>query len=137
MAKKKASKSVKNEITEFMDKLTETASAPQEMPKGFKLVSSGAGYHDFSKNPVFQGHFVSKFLAPKDIPANKTKKGDVIGFNFLEEGTGREAIISNSYAINKALEEDGFKTDTLWWIEFIEKAMVKGKPLNRFQIGKQ
>ncbi len=109
----------------------------KERPKGLTVVSSGAGYHDFTKNPVFEGHYTGKFLAPKDIPSNRTKKGDVIGFNFVEEGTGREVIISNSYSIQKALEEDAFGTTTLWWLEFMEKKIVKGKPFNSFYIAKQ
>jgi len=111
--------------------------ARKERPKGMKVVSSGATYHNFEKQPVFEGHFTSKFLAPKDIPSNRTKKGDVIGFNFVEDGTGKEVIISNSYSIQDALEKDGFNPGTLWWIEFIEKKIVKGKPFNSFYIAIQ
>jgi len=138
MASKKGSTKKNKAAESFFTELEEQQAVERKkMPDGMKVVSSGAGYHKFSDQPIFQGHYLSKFLAPKDIPANKTKKGDVIGFNFMEEGTGKEVIITNSYQVQKALEEDGFKTTTLWWIEFIEKTMVKGKPFNRFLIGKQ
>lgn len=116
--------------------IAKPAAKHRERPKGLEVVSSGASYHKFEEEPVFEGNFVSKFLAPKDIPSNRTKKGDVIGFNFIDLATGKESIVSNSYSIQKALEEDGFNVNTKWWIEFEGKTIVKGKPFNRFFIAK-
>lgn len=104
-------------------------------PKELKTVVSGAAYHDFEKEPVYQGHFVKLFKAPKDIPKNQKKKGDTIGFEFVDE-KGKISIISNSYSINKALEEDEFSTETMWWIEFMGKETAGGKPFNRFYVAK-
>lgn len=109
----------------------------RERPADLTVVSSGAGYHDFAKEPVFEGRFVGEFLAPKDIPANRTKAGDVIGFTMRNEVTGKEEIISNSYSIKKALEDDKFNTTTLWWFEFEGKIQVKGKPFNQFFVAKR
>ena len=120
----------------FEAPIEQQAGFKRERPKDLEVVSSGASYHDFIKEPIFEGNFVSKFLAPKDIPSNKTKKGDVIGFNMVDAITGKESIISNSYAIQKALEESGFSKDITWWIEFEGKFQVKGKPFNRFYIAK-
>jgi len=120
--------------------LEEAPRARRERPKDLETVTSGATYWKFDEEPVFEGHFVSKFLAPKDIPqagGKVTKAGDVIGYNFVDSNTGEFVIISNSHAIDKALEGDGFNKETIWWIEFIAKEVVKGKPFNRFYIAKR
>lgn len=132
----KAEQTTATESKDAFGDLIETAPRRRKRPKGMTEVSTGAGYHDFVKEPVYEGCFVSKFLAPKDIPSNRTKKGDCIGFNFADPDTGKISIISNSYSIQKALEEDGFKTTTKWWIEFEGKTVIKGKPFNRFYIAK-
>lgn len=103
-----------------------------ERPKG-KTLSSGAGFWDFMKKAVFIGSYVKDFLRPKDGKGANEKKGDVIGYVFIDE-KGHEHIISNSYQIREALTAIQFsKTQTLY-IEFLEKVQVKGKPLNRFDI---
>ncbi len=118
----------------------EQAIAPRkERPKGMTVVSSGAGYHDFVKEPVYEGSFVDKFLAPKDMKGlngEKIAKGDCIGYNFVDEH-GKLTIIGRSYSITDALEKDGFKTNTNWWIEFEGKSTLKnGKPFNKYYIAK-
>jgi len=103
-----------------------------ERPEGLEVVASGAGYHDFNKEPVFQGYYIGEFLAPKDIPANRTKQGDCIGYTMKNALTGREEIISNSYTIMESFKKDNFNPATKWYIEFEGKTLVKGKPFNKF-----
>lgn len=144
MAKQPKSKGPVVEAMAQVDAASEAAEAQEtqapvarrERPKNMETVSSGASYWDFEKNPIFEGHFVKLFLAPKDIPKNNTKKGDVIGFTFVDQ-KGAFHILGNSHAIAKALEEDKFNQHTLWWIEFLEKVTSGGKPFNNFYIGKQ
>ncbi len=111
----------------------------KERPKGMTVVSSGASYHDFKKEPVFEGSFVDKFLAPKDMKGlngEKISKGDCIGYNFVGDNE-KLSIIGRSFSITDALEKDGFKTSTKWWIEFEGKVELKGKkPFNKFYIAK-
>jgi len=117
----------------------------RERPEGLEVVSSGASYWEFSdkqgnpKNTVFEGMYVADFLAPKDIDQGGgkiTPAGSVIGYTCVDLNMGEMTILSNSYSITKAFTDDGFSKDTIWWIEFIERTVVKGRPFNRFYIAK-
>ncbi len=119
------------------DKIVRQSSAHRDRPAGMTVVSTGAGYRRWAKGDVFTGYYVNDFIATKDIEANNTKKGDVIGFNFLNDQTGQMEILGNNYSIKKALSDDKFNPKTNWWIEFIEEIKVKGKPFKQFYIAKQ
>lgn len=105
-------------------------------PAGMKVISSGAAFKKWQKGDVFTGHFIDEFKAPKDIPGG-AKKGEVIGYNFLNDQTGQIEILGNNHSVKEAIEKDGMKTTTLWWIEFIEEIKVKGKPFKQFFIAQQ
>lgn len=112
----------------------------RERPNDLVVVNTGASYWKFEDEPVMEGCYVGPFLAPKDIPQSGgkiTKKGEVIGHNFVVLATGEMTIIKTSYSIDKALNEDGFDKTTIWWLEFIEKTEVNGRPFNRFYIAKR
>lgn len=102
-----------------------------------ELVVSGAEYWDFNEGKIFIGKFLNAF-----IPDGGEKAGETIGFNF-EGLDGSVWIISNSYAIEKALQYpmdrgDGQRLmdcDCLIKIEFLGQGEnSKGQPFNKFKV---
>ena len=131
MAKKPSKKS------ELVEQVLSAALPVRERPKNLQIVS-GSGYHDFKTSPVFEGNYKGVVKAKEDNPKFKTKKGDVIGYTFVEKGSKSEQIISSSHHITKALEDDKFSPKRLWWIEFLgQKKISGGRKVNDFLIGKQ
>jgi len=112
-----------------------------ERPKGLKTVVDSMAWWKFGGDqgkPVFVGHFVEKVLAQKDDKSKQRKKGDVMGYLFVQDGTEREFALPNSHAITQGLEAEGWNKKTKFWIEFQGKvAGGNGKnPYNRFYVAK-
>ncbi len=114
------------------DAFGDTKLPKRKRPEG-EVVSAGARKWNFENDPVLEGSFHSKIVWEKDSPEHNAKKGDVMGFNFVTT-TGELVAVSASFAIKKALEDKLFSTKIQWWIEFVEKTTVKGKPFNNFYI---
>lgn len=96
-----------------------------------KVLVSGAVYHNFEESPIYRGVYTGDC---------KDDDGKIIGFYFVDE-EGEETIITNSFAIEKALNtelEGSLVKDMNLPIEitFQGKTIVKktGKPFNRFQV---
>jgi len=100
----------------------------QRLPRRRKLVS-GAGYHNFETDPIFEGTYISPVISEKD-------PDKVIGFLFISSD-GEEKIVGNSHAIAKALNQsfaEGLDRPYLV-ITFRGKVTLKdGKPFNRFDV---
>jgi len=143
MAKKnKQSSAVAKAMEEFITPAEqaehEARVTKKERPKDLETVVDSASWWKFSETSIFEGHFVDKFLALKDDKNRQVKKGDVTGYRFIEDGTDKEYVLPKNHSITEALEKDGFKTTTLWWIEFEGKVQREGRnPFNRFYIGKR
>ena len=135
---KQRTEEISKEATEAIDNFVGEV-VHRERPHFAEIVSTGASFHEFKKEPVYEGSFLEKFLAPKDMKGMNGEiqpKGTVIGFTFVDE-EGKLSIISKSHSITEALEKDGFNLNTKWWIEFQGKVEAPGKrPFNRFFIAK-
>ena len=96
-----------------------------------KVLVSGAGYHNFEENPIFKGTFLN------DV---NDEEGVLVGFNFVDTD-GEEQIITNAFAINKALQtqlEEGMVKDLnlvlqITWKGKIELA-ASGRSYNKFEV---
>ena len=66
--------------------------------KGQVLIS-GSEYWDFEENPVFIGSYIKDVIRDEGPDV-----GDLICYEFKEQNTGEEHIISNSHLITKSLE---------------------------------
>lgn len=112
---------------------------PTETPAKEVTLVSGAEYWDFEANPAFVGLYDSLVKREQDEVNGTGKAGDLIGFNFLD-ADGEMHIISNSYAIEKALLMDykGSKvleSGNVIKIIFLGKGEnSKGQPFNRFKV---
>jgi hypothetical protein len=102
----------------------------QNPAKAKKIVLiSGANYHDFEQEPIFEGQFIKNVESEKD--------GKLLGFLFVSQD-GEEKIVSSSYAVFKAIQKSvelGIDKPYLI-IEFKGKEIIKktGLPFNRFNI---
>lgn len=126
------------------EKVTEETSETQ-IRKPKRTLVSGADYHDFELNPIFQGKFLNEFIAEVDEEDEKGKKTGnkvqkCIGFLMVNED-GEECLISNSHAIEKGFNleyEPGktVKSQHDWVeIEFLGKETLRnGKPYNKFKV---
>jgi hypothetical protein len=100
-----------------------------------KLIS-GAVYHNFEVTPIFVGSFNGECIASEG-----ENEGECIGYYFATPD-GEEVIISNSYAITKALNMEIPGTDVMvrdgnkkLEITFLGKVQRKnGQPFNRYEI---
>jgi hypothetical protein len=105
----------------------------QQATRKKRVIVSGAEYWDFDENTTFIGTWTGREMKrEKDGKEDNQKKGDVIGFYFVDEN-GQEWVISNSHQIKKAVEqvEEGDK------LEIIFKGKTEnasGKPVNRYEI---
>lgn len=123
MAKKSEQNTEKNEV------------APQ--PKRTTLTSA-ATFWDFKKEPFFEGqHTGNTVQAEQDDPDNNRKKGDIMGYEFVDD-QGEIHIIGNSFQMEKAMEKCksmGIEKPYLI-IEFkgTEKLKKSGRQFNRFSI---
>jgi hypothetical protein len=94
---------------------------------------SGAGYWDFEENPKFIGTFI--------VEVHKESDDKLIGYAFASED-GEEFLISNSHAIEKAVNMEIPGTDTLvrdggYPLEILFKGKTtnsKGQDVNIFTI---
>lgn len=96
-----------------------------------KVLVSGAVYHNFEESPIFKGQYLDEVRNDDD---------KLIGFLFVNSD-GEEMIVSNSFAIEKAINTDIEGTlvkdmSVTLEITFLGKTIVKktGKPFNRFQV---
>lgn len=121
------------------------AEQPKERKK--KVIISAAEYWKFAaekpgdicNGSEFLGRYIGEIKREKDgakadvDPSHKA--GAVIGFEFEQLETGEHFIISNSHAIEKALEKTGYNTDLDYCIEFLGKGLTSSKqPYNRFEV---
>lgn len=100
---------------------------------------TNASFHDFEKQSLFVGEYTGEKLVrneddPKD--ANK-KKGDVMGYEFLDEN-GMPVIIGNSSQIEDVMndEKDPVKKGAVCSFEFQgkSKSPKTGRTFNRFRV---
>jgi hypothetical protein len=96
-----------------------------------KVLVSGAVYHNFEESPIFKGQYLGEV---------RNDEEKLIGFLFVNSD-GEEMIVSNSFAIEKAINIDIEGTlvkdmGVTLEITFLGKTIVKktGKPFNRFQV---
>jgi hypothetical protein len=108
---------------------------------GKRIIVSSAQYWDFGANPIFRGKYISEQRG--DILDKKTGEleNKIIGFVMHDED-GEQFLITNAWAIQKALNSEDERTgclvkDSDLWIEieFIEKVNNgKNQPFNRFKV---
>jgi len=117
-----------------MSKTKENTNGIPATNKRVELIS-GAIYHNFEESPIFKGRYLSDFHGK-----NENGEDKVIGFLFVNTD-GEEMIISNSFAIDKALNTEVGENlakdlDRDLEITFLGKSTIKktGKPFNRFKV---
>jgi len=107
---------------------------------GKRTIVSSSQFWDFNENPIFRGSFVCEQKGLVENRESKEKEEKIVGFIFCDED-GEEHLITNAWAINKALNQEDDKlgcmvkdADVMLEIEFLEKIDVKGQPFNRFKV---
>jgi hypothetical protein len=102
--------------------------------KGRTKLVSGAVYHNFDEVPLFRGIYIRECEGTDEDGEPK-----IMGFYFANMD-GEEELITNAYAIQKALDtvtDKGMVRDLGIPLEIEFKGKItnaKGKPFNRFDI---
>lgn len=138
--------------TEIVDQETGEVISNQELPAAediqtrhdgsvsnrrvLETLISGAEFHNFDEEPIFEGAFQHAVIREKDGPNAATdpneKAGSVMGYLFVDD-SGMETIIGNSHSVAKAIGKVG-KGDILRF-QFLGKGQTaSNKPFNRFKI---
>jgi hypothetical protein len=99
-----------------------------------KTHATGAKFFDFKTSPIFVGKYLGEEIKREEDDAkdDTKKKGDLMGFAFLDLVNDEETIIGSSFAISKAVK--GSKKGTIFGIEFLAKETKGDRPFNRFKV---
>jgi hypothetical protein len=110
----------------------ENAEAQAKSP--FKQTVLNLEFHNFEADGKFIGTYENTIVLGDEEPFNANI--------FTEIETGVQKFVTDSYSIAKAIkqakaeyEAEMTANNIVFQIEFLGKAMVKGKPFNRFNIG--
>lgn len=99
---------------------------------------TNAAFHDFEKTPLFVGQYTGEKLvrSEDDKKDSNKKKGDVMGYEFIDEN-GMTVIVGNSSTVEQVIndEKDPIKKDEVVSFEFQGKAKTKNnRTFNKFNI---